>query len=115
MLVSDLLARLAGEDRTPGEEMIEQRAQGVNVSVGAYLPAERLLRRAGISDGVEVVPLRVLAQRVEQRADAEIGDQQPTIALDVDPVGGEVAVHHAALMGVLQRRRELVEIAANGQ
>ncbi len=97
------LAKVGGKRRSPGEHLVQDAPQRVQVGASGGLPFPLLgchVRvRARMPSGTG--DLRVIANR---RGDAEVADLDPVVLLEHEQVGGlDVAVEHAFRVGGGQR------------
>jgi len=103
------------EGEVSGEEDEEDDAAGPRVGLGPVvgLAAEHLGRRVcrGAAGRVEAA---VVAERVRERGEAEVGDLEVAVAVEEDVLRLDVAVRDAARVAVGERGDELHEDAARG-
>ena len=106
---NDRLGGRPGIRRLPGEHLVEHAAEGVDVGaavdvrVAGRLLGAHVVRRA---EGEPGLGQAVAGRGGEGPRDPEVGDDRLP-AGEQDVLGLDVAVHHAVLVGVAQRRGDV--------
>ncbi len=95
---------LAEERDAAGKALVEDQAQGVEISpsveaLAAHLLGREVLRRAHH----DVVVGEVVVARLEALGDPEVGEQHSAVGGDEDVARLHVAVHHSCLVGRIER------------
>ena len=98
--------RVTGERTLPGQCLIGDDAQGVEVGAGARALARGLLRCQVLGGAHDLTGLRQRSL-VCDSGDAEVGDLDPEVRCHEDVAGFDVAVDDADLVGRTQRLRGL--------
>ncbi len=101
--------------REPGEHLVQDHAEGIDVGRGGDGAGRDLLRRRVAQRHHAPAEPRELARGardfllVEELGDAEVQQLHAARRVDEDVVGLQVAVHHEAPVGVRDRRQHLPE------
>ena len=96
---------LAEERDPPGEALVEDQPERVEVGAAVELAAADLLGRQVLGRAHHhVVARQVLAGGVEALGDAEVGQQHAAVRGDEDVAGLDVAVDEAGVVGGVERR-----------
>ena len=106
MLLGDLDERRAAVRRPAGEAVVEQRPERVDVGAAVERVALRLLGRDVVA-GSEHPPGIRQRRRVVDARDAEVGQLGVAVRGQQHVVRLDVAMDHAALVGVRERRGHL--------
>ena len=108
VLHRDLDRRVAVERRLPGEELVEDDAEGVEIGALVDLGAARLLGREVLRGADDRARLGHLARPGAR--DAEVGDLDAALAVDEDVVRLDVAVDDPVPVREAQRREDLARV-----
>ena len=101
--------------RPPGQHLVQQRAQTVEVDARANLLPGELLRRHVAQRAHDHSSLgRSLQRLAQQPRDAEVDEPGVAIGPDQDVPGLDVAVDHAARVSVVQGLRDLCADLGSG-
>ena len=98
---------VAEERRAPGEHLVERRPERVEIAALVGRAPDRLLGRE-IRDRADDHALRGEARPVGLDREPEVAEARGAVGREPHVGGLEVTVHHAALVRVLERERDLL-------
>ena len=96
---------VADERRLTGHQLVEHRAERVEVRLRRGLATERLLR-GHVGDAADHHPVLREPRTVHRDREAEVADLRDAVLRQPDVVRLQVAVHHALLVGESQSARD---------
>ena len=102
VLADDRDCVVAGKRRLAGQQLVEHRAERVEVRAGVGGAAERLLGRQ-VGDRADEHPLDRSPRAAIGRGEAEVAEPGGSVVAEPDVGGLEVAVDDAARVRVLER------------
>ena len=109
MLGQHALEAGPAERHPPGEHLVDHAAEAVDVAAAVHRRRRGRLLRAHVgrgADGEADTGQRGAAGQADRPRDAEVGDHRVAVR-DEDVLRLDVAVHHPAPVGVVQRVRHL--------